>query len=160
MLYCKILVIVFLFAGLNPRMNSSGGSVLSIATRWDLKYYPGRNTGLVRKSKLKGISTGIWLTSMVNLTKNALLAMSFVLLAGDISPNPGPSDVLKASGAGNGISFCQWNIQCLTDAKFEEISSWLGAQDNRNRADVVILTETFLANKKPNLIYNIPDYDL
>ena len=81
--------------------------------------------------------------------------MSFVLLAGDISPNP--SDVLKASGAGNGISFCHWNVQSL---KFEEISSLLGVQDNRNRADVVILTETFLTNKKPNSIYNIPDYHL
>lgn len=83
-----------------------------------------------------------------------------VLLAGDISPNPGPNDVLKASGAGNGISFCHWNVQSLTDTKFEEISSLLGAQDNRNRANVVILTETFLTNKKPNSIYNIPDYDL
>ena len=119
---------MFLFTSLNQHTNNLNICVLSSAAKWDHKLYRARNTGLVRKSKLKGTLVDIWITSMVNLTKNALLAMSFVLLAGDISPNPGPSDVLKASGAKNGISFCHWNVQSLTDTKFEEISSLLGAQ--------------------------------
>lgn len=69
---------MFLFTSLNPRTNNLNGSVLSSAAKLDRKLYPGRNTGLVRKSKLKGIPVDIWITSMVNLTKNALFAMSFV----------------------------------------------------------------------------------
>lgn len=158
-LYCKILVLTFSFTSLKPRTINLNGSVLSCAAKWDRKLYLRKNTGLAHKSKLKGISVDIWTTSMLNITKNALLAMYFVSLAGDISPNPAPIDVLKASSAGNGISFWYGNAQNLTDTKFEETSSLLGTQDNRNRAEI-ILTEAFLTNKKPNSIYSTPGYDL
>ena len=80
-LYCKILVLTFSFTSLKLRTNNPNGSVLSCAAKWDRKLYPQRNTGLARRSKLKGISVDIWTTSMLtDLSKNALLAMSFVFL--------------------------------------------------------------------------------
>ena len=53
------------------------------------------------------------------------MAMLFTLLAGDVSSNHGPasnSHVNFNSVQLQGIKICHWNVQRLTDSKFEEIS--------------------------------------
>ena len=83
-----------------------------------------------------------------------------------MSLKPGPCtstniDFLKSTNCGNGLSICQWNVQCLTNSKFQEISASLNnVQHPRHRADIVILTETFSSNREPNTLFAISDYEL
>ena len=91
---------------------------------------------------------------------NHLLLAQCILLCGDIAQNPGPID-LQAPQNLKGISFCQWNIQGLTDAKFDEISTSLVTNNNStNKLDVLILTETFCSSKLQNSFFSIPGYTL
>ena len=83
-----------------------------------------------------------------------------LLSAGDIAPNPGPFDLRHPNG-NKGISICQWNIQRLTDMKFEQILQSLTTDNNTyNKLDILILTETFGTDKVPDSFYQIPGYDL
>ena len=61
------------------------------------------------------------LARLLKLTNYGLLA-TYIILSGDISTNPGPFN-LRASGKVKGVSICHWNIQHLTESKFEEIIS-------------------------------------
>ena len=86
--------------------------------------------------------------------------MTYIILSGDISTNPGPFD-LRASGKVKGVSICHWNIQHLTESKFEEISLSLRShQHTPNRIDVLFLTETFCTRKIPDSFYKIEGYEL
>ena len=53
------------------------------------------------------------------------MAMLLTLLAGDVSSNHGPASNSHANFNSvhlKGIKICHWNVQRLTDSKFEEIS--------------------------------------
>ena len=94
------------------------------------------------------------------MTNVGLVAGILILSAGDIAPNPGPFDLRHTNG-NKGISICQWNIQCLTGVKFEQISLSLMNNNNAsNKLDILILTETFGTDKVLNSFYQIPGYDL
>ena len=81
---------------------------------------------------------------------NIMLAANLILLSNDVALNPGPID-LRVSSQGRGITIGQWNIQHLTDAKFEQLSLSLNAhKDSANKVDVLILTETFCNSKRPD----------
>lgn len=96
-------------------------------------------------------------TRMINV---GLVAGILLLSAGDIAPNPGPFDLRHPNG-NKGISICQWNIQRLTDMKFEQILQSLTIDNNAsNKLDILILTETFGTYKVPDSFYQIPGYDL
>ena len=76
------------------------------------------------------------LQRLLKLTNYDLLA-TYIILSGDISTNPGPFD-LRATGKMRGISICHWNIQHLTESKFEEISISLRShQHTTNKIDVL-----------------------
>lgn len=99
------------------------------------------------------------LQRLLKLTNYGLLA-TYSILSGGISTNPGPFD-LRATGKVRGISICHWNIQHLTESKFEEISISLRShQHTTNKIDVLFLTETFCTSKIPDSFYKIQGYEL
>lgn len=93
---------------------------------------------------------------------NYSLLSGFLMLCGDISSNPGPFDLRASINGTKGILVRQWNIQRLTDSKFEEISLSLIADNNSSirSVDVLFLTETFCSSKTPDLFLQIPGYVL
>ena len=80
--------------------------------------------------------------------------------------NPGPVLTRSKSKAPSslttsicqGLKLCHWNIQHLTDSKFEEIKVMFSKE--LKDFDVVYLTETFCTSKIPDLFYYIPGYAL
>lgn len=90
---------------------------------------------------------------------NVALAAQLIVLAGDVSLNPGPVNLTSCSS--KGLSICQWNIQRLTDEKFDEIFQSLTSKSNyENKLDILILTESFCSDTIPSSYYQIPGYNL
>ena len=59
-----------------------------------------------------------------------------ILLCGDIAVNPGPINFSEIQRQ-KGLRLCHWNIQRLTDAKFEEISLALNMSDRDPNKDSI-----------------------
>ena len=98
-------------------------------------------------------------SKFVNMVKYGLLA-GCLILSGDIELNPGPFD-LRLSSHGKGLTIGQWNVQHLTDVKFEQLShSFNASKDSTSKVDILILTETFCNDKRPDSYYQIQDYYL
>ena len=134
---------------------------LFAAFKLDAKQFPGRNSDLARHSRVSEsvISPLAKLRAGIFLTKAGLAAIGLIMLAGDISSNPGPFD-LKIRNGGKGLSIGHWNIQQLTYPKFEQLSASLNTTDITNKVDIFILTETFCNDKRPDSFYQIQEYDL
>ena len=94
--------------------------------------------------------------STFNLSTETLLQ-----IAGDIKPNPGPENnqgkFRPINFPEKGLRIGQWNVNCLTDTKFEQIKLLLLSA---NSVDVLFLIETFLKPTSPDCIYEIPGYCL
>lgn len=95
---------------------------------------------------------------------NLQLTTQELLLAGDVELNPGDSsdsweaNLKEIKMPDKGLRIGQWNINRLTDAKFEQISLILTTYKN---IDILFLIETFLkSTSKPDSVYNIPGYYL
>ena len=65
-------------------------TAIVIALKADQRIYPTRNTCLSRRSVKSGLPTSTKVKVGIKLLKNALPASYFILLAGDVNPNPGP----------------------------------------------------------------------
>jgi len=144
-------------------------SSVSIYTNLDVHYFLSRSSSLHRRYRRHCSTEALSFDRAKNgiyLIKHLIAATYLLLLAGDININPGPgpyisNDAFKSTNCGEGLSICQLNVQCLTDSKFEEISSSLNsAQPSRDKADLIILTETFASSKKPDSLFAIANYDL
>ena len=102
------------------------------------------------KSNLKGsfkMAPALKLTQALCFF-NIMLAAYLIFLSNDVVLNSGPID-LRVSSQGRGITIGQWNIQHLTDAKFEQLSlSFNAHKDTANKVDVLILSKTFCSIKK------------
>ena len=62
---------------------------------------------------------------------------------------------------GMGLKVCHWNIQHLTDSKVEEFRVKLTNSNNEeDKPDILILTETFCSAKVPNLFYSTPGFHI
>ena len=62
---------------------------------------------------------------------------------------------------GMGLKVCHWNIQHLTDSKVEEFRVKLTNSNNEeDKPDILILTETFCSAKVPNLFYSTPGFQI
>ena len=86
------------------------------------------------------------------LTK-ALISLILIQMSNDVESQPGPTVERK------GIKLCYWNIQHLTDSKFEEIRHLLTCPDKELFGpDILILSETFCTDKIPETFYSIPGY--
>ena len=104
------------------------------------------------------MNNSLRIAQFAKLLNYGLLA-TYIILSGDVSPNPGPFD-LQASKIVKVISICHWNIQYLTESKFEEISLSLHShKHSKKKIDVLILTETFCLSKMPDFFYEIEGYD-
>ena len=100
------------------------------------------------------------LSKFIVLLNYGILAQ-YIIMSGDISTNPGPLD-FRCPNNNRGISFCQWNVQRLTDSKFEEISASLSTSQrtSSNGLDILIITKTFCNSKIPGSYYKIQGYEL
>ena len=91
---------------------------------------------------------------------NIMLAANWIFLSNDVALNPGPID-MRVSSQGRGITLEQWNIQHLTNPKFEQLSLSLNAHNNSaNKVDVLILTDTFCNSKRLDSFYQVHGYNL
>ena len=92
---------------------------------------------------------------------------SYGELSGDIEVNPGPNEDIaqRKSKQTNvqckvktnvGLKICEWNINRLTDSKFEQIRHFLTS--SHSEIDVLFLIETFLKPKVPDSVFEIPGY--
>ena len=73
-------------------------STILISTGGDVMKYPSRNSGdLPRRSRNPSISTALKLKAGMQLLKISLTAYSIILLAGDVSINPGPQPNLAST---------------------------------------------------------------
>lgn len=91
---------------------------------------------------------------------NIMLAANLIFLSNVVALNSGPID-LRVSSQVRGITLGQWNIQHLTEVKFKHLSLSLNAHNNSaNKVDVLILTETFCNNKRPDSFYQVNGSDL
>ena len=84
-----------------------------------------------------------------------------LLIAGDVERNPGDGvdnlETTQVKLPDKGLRIGEWNVQHLTDSKFEQISLILGTCNN---IDILFLLETFLKPSKPDSVYSIPGYNL
>ena len=84
-----------------------------------------------------------------------------------VAVNPGPNEDIaqRKSKQTNvqckvktnvGLKICKWNINRLTDSKFEQIRHFLTS--SHSEIDVLFLIETFLKPKVPDSVFEIPGY--
>ena len=91
------------------------------------------------------------------LLLNASTSLLLIKLANDIEIQPGPDQAQSL----NGLRICHWNVQHLTDSNLEEIRTMLTQPSNeRNRLDILILSETFCSKKVPDSFYSTHGYHL
>ena len=94
------------------------------------------------------------------------IAMLLTLLAGDVSSNPGPifntnTQVNFNFSQSKGIKICHWNVQRLTDSKFEEIKHGLTSNPKASHnLDVLFISETFCSGSTPISVYAIGGYNV
>ncbi|XP_067017110.1 uncharacterized protein [Acropora muricata] len=92
---------------------------------------------------------------------------SYGELSGNVEVNPGPNEDIaqRKSKQTNvrckvkmnvGLKICEWNINRLTDSKFEQIRHFLTS--SHSEIDVLFLIETFLKPKVPDSVFEIPGY--
>lgn len=80
-------------------------------------------------------------------------------MCGDVALNPGPDStqvIFDDNSLNKGLTIGAWNINRLSDSKFQEIKVLLNLQ----KIDILFLIETFLKPKKPDSVYTIPGYEM
>ena len=95
---------------------------------------------------------------------NPFMTPRMVLLSGDVELNPGPKSEEMSSHQGlfevglptKGLRIGAWNINRLTDAKFQHIKLLLTSQ----QVDILFLIETFLKPRVPDSVYAVQGYEL
>ena len=83
---------------------------------------------------------------IIRLLNVAFFFVGILMLSGGITLNPGPLDLTEPDGP-KGISFCQWNVQHLKDAKFEQILQFfINHNETPNNLGILILRPLVLIN--------------
>ena len=90
---------------------------------------------------------------------NPVVVSLELLRAGDVERNPGDTTTSQTQIElpNKGLRIGHWNVEHLTDSKFEQISLLL---TTCKKIDILFLQETFLNATKPDSVYNIPGYIL
>ena len=97
-------------------------------------------------------------STLLKLTESTLLALSFILLAGDINPLPGPgnvSDVPTINFKAIGLSVIHLNVRSLL-RKMDQ----LRLLSERNGADIITLSETWLNIDIDDNEIELPGYSI
>ena len=104
------------------------------------------------------------ISMLLRLSKLALLAELNVsvclLFCGDIEQNPGPDELNSFDLPRKGLRFGQWNVNYLTENKFEEIKMHMIHSNGERRLDILVLTDTFFNNRTVQELYHVPGFDL
>ena len=99
---CKMSLLLLLCTVLtvhsSDRSTSNSSNSLFIGLKLDNKIYPSRNCGLPRQSTMSEVPTSAKISSGIYLTKMSASAFFLILLANDVSINPGPVLVFLAHG--------------------------------------------------------------
>ena len=124
---CSATLVVFMIILLLLQTPAQTGTItsftssLAVASKLDVKHFPGRNSGLHRRPRALNVPPSLKLQTGLKLVNTSLTASFFVILAGDVSLNPGPIRdpcVLCAKG-------CRMNqkaVQC------DECDRWFHAK--------------------------------
>ena len=152
------LVIYLLIAQLKPHTQADNhlGHIL-VGSNLDVKLTYSRNSGprhgCLNADKLPSTCK---VSKLLNLTELSLLVLSFILLAGDINPQPGPGNVFDIPALNfktRGLSVVHLNVRSL-----------LGRMDQlrllceRNGADIITLSETWLNKDIDDSEIELPGY--
>ena len=107
---------------------------------------------LTPRSNLKSsMPNSIRVIVACRLLTKASISLLLIQISNDVESQPGPVAVRK------GINIRHWNIQHLTDSKFEEIRRLLTCPSKELFGlDILILSETFCTEKIPVAFYSIP----
>ena len=130
-----------------------------VGSNLDVKLIYSRNSGPRHVySKADKMPSTSKVSTLLKLTESTLLALSFILLAGDINPLPGPgnvSDVPTINFKARGLSVIHLNVR-----------SQLGKMDQlrllseRNGADIITLSETWLNKDIDDNEIELPGYSI
>ena len=111
-----------------------------------------------------GISCSKQVTLLLRLSKLTLLAelniSAYLFFCGDVELNPGPDDFNTFNLPGKGLRFGQWNVNYLTQTKFEEIQMHMVCPSGEKRLDILVLTETFFNKNTVEELYDVPGFDI
>ena len=97
-------------------------------------------------------------SKLLNFTESSLLVLSFILLAGDINPQPGPgnvSDVPTLSFNARRLSVVHLNVRGLL-GKMDQLRLLC----QRNSADIITLSETWLNKGIDDSEIELPGYSI
>ena len=97
-------------------------------------------------------------SKLLNLTESSLLVLSFILLAGDINPQPGPanvSDVPTLDFKARGLSVLHMNARSLL-GKMDQLRLLC----EPNGADIITLSETWLNKDIDDSEIELPGYSI
>lgn len=143
-----LLVLVLSYSLLLKSLKIDAGSSKSalcimIALKLDVKLYPSRNTpGFSRNSSVTHCPIPYKVKAGLYIFKTTLAASCLVLLAGDVSPNPGPiSDSHNAVGfpKARGLKLAHLNVRSLVN-KIDDIQSLI----YENPFDIFTISESWL----------------
>ena len=112
--------------------------------------YPTRNSGLCQKSKQSNILPSLKVKAGIKLPTISLYAFSLVLLAGDVSRNPGPINTSQHSQksynitfpSNHGLKIAHLNVRSLVN-KIDSLRILL----KNNPFNVLTISKTWLTNK-------------
>ena len=140
-------------------MSASGIRFVAVSGKGSLAFF------VVKCVKRRFFSAPVKYTVNGMSTFNPVITSLKLLIDGDVNPNPGPDDdnINQASRVvvelpKSGLRIGQWNINCLTDSKFEQIK--LPLMSSYHGIDVLFLTETFLKPDVSDSLFEIPGFVL
>lgn len=108
-----ILLITTLGLSVHGSDTTTSHSNLFLALKLASKTFPGRNCGLARSSRESQTPTCLKLRSSILLTKSTFAASYLIMLAGDISSNPG--SLQTVSNRKSKLSFWSFNARNIVN---------------------------------------------
>ena len=155
-----IFLVYFLMTQLKPHIQADNHlSHKLVGSNLDVKPTYSRNSGprhVYSKADMLPLTCKV--SKLLNFTKSSLLVLSFILLAGDINPQPGPgnvSDVPTLSFNARGLSVVHLNFRSLL-GKMDQLRLLC----QRNGADIITLSETWLNKGIDDGEIELPGYSI
>ena len=108
--------------------------------------------------KRKFLTTPVKYSTNGDSTFNPVVVSLELLRTNNVERSPGyTTSQTQIELPNKGLRIGHWNVEHLTDPKFEKISLLL---TTCKQIDILFLQEIFLNATKPDSFYNIPDYIL
>ena len=154
------LVIYLLMTQLKPHIQADNHlGLILVGSNLDVKPIYSRNSGPRHVySKADKLPSTCKVSKLLNLTESSLLVLSFILLAGDINPQPGPANVLDVPTLdfkARGLSVLHLNVRSLL-GKMDQLRLLC----ERNGANIITLSETWLNKDIDDSEIELPGYSI